>query len=103
MPSMLLPTNVSSITVNAVAKVPSAGRIDLTAAEFATLTGAGGVQTRPFLVKTAAVGGATTIRFPSIVSSITIDSVVYPPDGSGDIVVPAAAASNFLEQNKYAL
>lgn len=103
MPSMLLPTNVSSITVNGDAKVPSGGRIDLTAAEFATLTGAGGIATKPFLVKAALVGGDTTIRFPSIVTSVTINAVAYVPDGSGDIVVPAAAASNFLEQNKYAL
>jgi len=102
MPSMKLPSNVSAITVNASAKTPVGGRIDLTAAEFATLTGAGGVQTKPFLVKTAA-NGDTTIRFPSIVSSVTINAVQYTPNGSGDIVVPAAAASNFLEQNKYAL
>lgn len=103
MPSLKLPSNVTSITVNGTAKVPSAGRVDLTGAEFATLTGAGGIATKPYLVTTDLTTGAVTIKFPSIVSSITIGGVAYVPDGSGHIVVPAAAATDFLNQNKYAL
>jgi hypothetical protein len=58
-------------------------------------------HTRPSLVKTAA-NGDMTIQLPKgLLTSITIASQAYTPDGNSQIVVPAAAGTAFLESVKY--
>jgi hypothetical protein len=103
MPSMFLPSNVTSVTLTEVAYVPSGGRVTVPGTDYETYTGAGGILSAPYLVSTNLTTGATTIKMPSNCTSITIGGVAYVPDGSGNIVVPAAEASNFLEQQKYGL
>lgn len=99
MPSAKLPSNVSSITVGGGTYTPSGGRTSIPSphAELVTPGRPGAVT----LVKTAA-NGDTTLKFPLNVTGITINAVPYTPNGSGEIVVPAVAATMFLEEHKYA-
>lgn len=93
------PLNVTSITVNGVAKVPDAkNEITVTQAEATTLAP---IQAQAYLVGTVLAGGAVTLNLPSIVTSITINGNVYNVDGSGNISgVPAADATIFLRRLK---
>jgi hypothetical protein len=100
MPSVKLPANVGSITVAGSALTPTNGRVapasDINSTILTHHT------TRPSLVRTAA-NGDTVLKFPSIVTSVTIGGNVYTPNGSNEITVPAAAATAYLEELKYAI
>lgn len=98
MPSIKQPSNVSSITVAGTALVPSGGRV--TPASDTNTTLLSHHTTKPSLVRTA-TNGDITIKFPLIVTSITIGGSVYTPNGSGEITVPAVAGTSYLEELKY--
>ena len=103
------PSNVSSITLatSGVLAPDSAGIITCTAAEATVLGNRNGYNRKGCanMVDTAA-DGSIGITLPAIVTSITIDSVVYAVSGAatpfGKLLasrVPAPAASQFLYQN----
>lgn len=97
MPKLQVPGNVTSITVNAVAKVPDAdSEITVTAAEMAVLAP---IQFQE-MFRIAAANGNVTLQLPPIVTAITIGGVGYVGDGSNQITVPAAAASLFMRSLK---
>lgn len=98
MSAIKLPSNVSSITVSGTTHTPSGGTI--TPLTDALATALNHWDSRPKLRKTAA-NGDTTIVLHSVISSITIAGTVYTPNASGEIVVPAAAATAFLHETKY--
>lgn len=102
MPSLFLPSNVSTITLSAVVYPAVSGRATVPGPDYEAMTGAGGILSKPYLVSTAA-NGDTTIKMPAVCTSVTIGGIPYVPNGAGNIVVPAAAASQFLEEQKYAL
>jgi hypothetical protein len=101
MASVKQPSKVSSITISGNVLTVSAGRVlppnDTLSTVLTHHT------TRPQFVKANLTNGDITIRFPLQVTSITINSVVYTPDASGFIVIPAADGTAFLEELKYAL
>lgn len=94
MPVLRFPLNVTAVTINAVPLVPDANG-DVTVASVATASDLVPQQNQPAFVIAAANGNVTIKLRPSI-TSITIGGVAYVPDGSNNIVVPAAAASAFL-------
>lgn len=97
--SVKVPSNVTSITVSGTVHTPSAGRI--TPASDALSTVLNHWHSRPKL-RRSLTNGDVVIVMPSIVTSITIGGTVYSPNGSGEITVPAAVATAFLEDIKYA-
>lgn len=103
MPSMFMPSNCSSITLSAVVYPAVGGRAVVPGPDYEAMTGAGGIASAPDLVSADLVTGATTIKMPPNCSSVTINAIPYVPDGNGNIVVPAPAASQYLEELKYAL
>jgi hypothetical protein len=100
MASVKLPSNVTSITVGGSALTPVSNKVAPANDAHATIL----VHhtTRPKF-KQAAANGDITITFPSIVTSVTIGGTVYTPNGSGDITVPAAVGTAYLNELKYAL
>jgi len=98
MPSVKQPSNVGSITVAGTALTPAGGKV--TPASDAHSTILAHHTTRPRF-KQAAANGDITISLPSIVTSITLGGTVYTPNGSGDITVPAAVGTAYLNELKY--
>lgn len=98
MPSVKQPSNVGSITVSGSALVPSSGKV--TPASDANATILGHHTTRPSLVRTA-TNGDITLKFPSIVTSVTLGGTVYTPNGSGEVTVPAAVGTAYLHELKH--
>jgi hypothetical protein len=98
MASVKVPSKVSSITVAGSTLTPVANRV--TPASDTNATTLLHPTTRPKF-KSSAANGDITINFPSIVTSITIDGVVYTPNGSGDITVPAAVGTAYLQELKH--
>lgn len=105
------PSNVSSITLTTSGALTpdSAGIITCTASEATALAPHGATRYNSRgcanMVSTAA-NGDISIAVPAVITSITIDSVVYAVSGAvipfGKLLasaVPAPAASQFLYQN----
>ena len=94
MADVRVPLNVNSITFSTSGvKAPDATGLvtGITAAEATALC----LEcTRPSLVQ--ANSGAGDIRLPSVITSITINSVVYSPTGGIITAVPAAQLTQFL-------
>lgn len=100
MPSVKQPSNVSSVTVSGNVLAPTGGRVIPASDALSTILSHH--TTRPRF-KQSAPNGDITINFPSIVTSITMGGIVYNPNGSGDITVPAAVGTAYLEELKYSL
>lgn len=98
MPSVKVPSNVSSITVAGSVLTPSGSKV--VPASDTNATTLLHPTTRPKF-KSAAANGDITINFPSIVTSVTIGGTVYTPNGSGDITVPAAVGTAYLQELKH--
>lgn len=98
MPSVKQPSNVSSITIAGSALTPTGGKVAPASELNATILGHH--TTRPSLVRTAA-NGDITLKFPSIVTSVTIGGQAYTPNGSGEVTVPAAVGTTYLHELKH--
>lgn len=95
MAQVRLSSNVGSITLaTSGVLTPTNNIITCTAAEATTL-GQAAMRPENFLVSTLA-NGNTSIWLPSIITSITINSVVYTPTSNIISGVPAADATIFL-------
>lgn len=112
MATLKCPTNVTSITfATSGVKVPNGDNqvTGITAAEITAMTRAfGGLGTKRGAAKlvSTAVDGSIVISLPVVITSITIDGVVYAVNGVvtpwGKLLsaaVPAPAATDFLSQN----
>lgn len=111
MATIRIPSNVSSITFTTSGiKSPVAGLITgLTPLEgnaFSHLSNAGPNRLGPAQLVSSALNGDCTIAVPSLITSITINSIVYAVGGTvysfGKGLtnpVPAPAASIFLYEN----
>jgi len=88
--------NISSITLttSGVSAV-SSGVLTCTALEATALCQAS-LRPEGNLVSTANSGGATVLALPPVVTSITINSIVYPVSGGVITGVPAADATIYL-------
>ena len=94
MAKLQVPSNVTSITIGGVAKVPDVNsEVTVTDVEMAVLAPQ---QFQPRVIIASQVSGDVTIQLPAGVTSITIDAVVYNVNGSNQIVVPAVRASLFM-------
>lgn len=93
-----LPSNCTAITLGDGAHAVD-GSNNITDASDADFTILVDPVRAPHLI-VAAMNGATTISMPSNVTSITINSVVYNPDGTqyNTITGPDADMTLFLEQ-----
>lgn len=100
MSAIKLPSNVTSITVSGTVHTPSGANNSITPATDVLATVLNHWDSRPKLRKTAANGDITLV-LPSVISSITIAGTVYSPNAAGEITVPAAAATSFLQSSKY--
>lgn len=91
-----LVTNVTTSGSGSMAV--SGGAITPIASEVATLMHP---TTRPRILSTNS-NGTINLKFPLIVTAITINSIVYNPDANGIVNnVPAADATAYLEFIKY--
>lgn len=106
MASIRVPSNVSSMTFSTSGvKTPTAGIISgLTALEATAFSGKQDPKVARLV--SAASNGDLKLSFPSLITSITIDSVVYAVSGAVTpwgkqlaSAVPAVAASQVLYQN----
>lgn len=98
MGKLKVPSSVSSITVSGSSLTPDAsGRISTTSdADIAAL-----LKVKPKVVYSKS-NGDVVIQLPLAISSITMSGSTYTPDASGQITVPAAAATAYLQEAKYA-
>lgn len=90
------PLNCTSVTIGGIVYTPDVnGFIVVTDAIATILTDE---LTGIFLITTALVSGAITIRLSSIMSAVTINGIVYTTDVNNQIIVPAADGTIFLYQ-----
>ena len=111
MATIRVPSNVSSITFSTSGvKAPAAGLITgLTAAEgtaFSQQGIKGGNKLGPAKLMRTALNGDVNISVPALITSITINAIVYAVGGAVTSYgkeltdpVPAPAASQFLYEN----
>lgn len=99
MASVRVPANVSSITLTTSGVVaPASGLIICTALEATSLCKAeqwGPSNSTPAFA--ALANGNTDMFVPSVVTSITINAVVYPVSNGKISAVPPADATNFRQ------
>ena len=106
MASIKVPSNVSSITfATSGVKTPNGSGIitGLTAAEVNAISRQGSNYQAPMLISTAS-NGDITFSLPTVITSITVDSVVYNVTGAvtpyGKVLsaaIPAAAGTIFKQ------
>lgn len=100
MATVRVPSNVTSLTVSGTVHTPSGANNSITPATDLLATALNHWDSRPKLRKTAA-NGDVTIVLSSVITSITIAGTTYTPNAAGEITVPAAAATSFLQSTIY--